>query len=134
MAAQHVNIWWILRQHPYPPNFWEILSPTDRAEIMTATGGTNRIAALFEKVQRKPISRQQVSALAQQLDYMKRIRRNGGARDVLAPKGIALLWGQRDRALIDRLGLGPVTADEFISIKPTSDADINLLRDAGHID
>jgi hypothetical protein len=134
LAAQHVNIWWILRQHPYPPNFWEILSATDRAEIMTATGGTNRIAALFEKVQRKPISRQQVSALAQQLDYMKRIRRNGGARDVLAPKGIALLWGQRDRALIDQLGLGPVTADEFISIKPTSESDIKLLRDAGHID
>lgn len=133
-AAQHVNIWWILRQHPYPPNFWEVLSVADRNEIMTSKGGTNRIAALFEKVQGKPISRQQVSALAQQHDYMKRIRRNGGARDVLAPKGIALLWGQRDRALIDQLGLGPVTADEFISFRPASTAEIALLRDAGHID
>lgn len=133
-AAQHVNIWWILRQHPYPPNFWEVLSVADRNEIMTSKGGTNRIAALFEKVQGKPVSRQQVSALAQQHDYMKRIRRNGGARDVLAPKGIALLWGQRDRALIDQLGLGPVTADEFISFRPESTAEIALLRDAGHID
>lgn len=134
LAAQHVNIWWILRQHPYPPNFWEILSVADRNEIVSPTGGTHRIAALFEKVQGKPISRQQVSALAQQLDYMKRIRRNGGARDVLAPKGIALLWGARDRALIEKLGLGPVTADEFISFKPTSPDDIKLLRDAQHID
>lgn len=134
LAAQHVNIWWILRQHPYPPNFWEILSVSDRTEIMSARGGTNRIAALFEKVQGKPISRQQVSALAQQHDYMKRIRRNGGARDILAPKGIALLWGQRDRALIEQLGLGPVTADEFVSFTPTTAADIALLRDAGHID
>ncbi|UWM76064.1 hypothetical protein N1937_02095 [Rhizobium sp. WSM4643] len=134
LAAQHVNIWWILRQHPYPPNFWEVLSVADRNEIMSARGGTSRIAALFEKVQERPISRQQVSALAQQHDYMKRIRRNGGARDILAPRGIALLWGQRDRALIDQLGLGPVTADEFISFQPKTTADITLLRNAGHID
>lgn len=134
LAAQHVNIWWILRKHPYPPNFWEVLSVADRNEIMLARGGTNRIAALFEKVQGRPISRQQVSALAQQHDYMKRIRRNGGARDILAPKGIALLWGQRDRALIEQLDLGAVTADEFISFKPTAAEDVALLRDAGHID
>ncbi|MGG7519591.1 NaeI family type II restriction endonuclease [Allorhizobium undicola] len=134
LAAQHVNIWWILRQHPYPPNFWEVLSVSDRMEIMSARGGTSRIAALFEKVQGRPISRQQVSALAQQHDYMKRIRRNGGARDILAPKGIALLWGQRDRALIEQLGLGPVTADEFISFRPLKADDVTLLRNAGHID
>lgn len=134
LAAQHVNIWWILRQHPYPPNFWEVLSVPDRMEIMSARGGTSRIAALFEKVQGRPISRQQVSALAQQHDYMKRIRRNGGARDILAPKGIALLWGQRDRRLIEQLGLGPVTADEFISFRPLKANDVMLLRNAGHID
>ncbi|KQW27865.1 hypothetical protein ASE36_15415 [Rhizobium sp. Root274] len=134
LAAQHINIWWILRQHPYPPNFWEVLSESDRMEIMSARGGTSRIAALFEKVQGRPISRQQVSALAQQHDYMKRIRRNGGARDILAPKGIALMWGQRDRALIEQLGLGPVTADEFISFRPTKAGDAMILRNAGHID
>lgn len=133
-AAHRANIWWILQRHPYPPNFWEVLSLEDRNQIMTSKGGTNRIAALFEKIQGKPISRQQVNALAQQHDYMKRIRRNGGARDILAPKGIALLWGQRDRALIDQLDLGPVTADEFISFKPSTEDDIVLLRDAGHID
>ncbi|WP_422646714.1 hypothetical protein [Agrobacterium tumefaciens] len=65
---------------------------------------------------------------------MKRIRRNGGARDILAPKGIALLWRQRDRALIDQLGLGPVTADEFISFQPKTQEQISILREAGHID
>lgn len=103
-------------------------------QIMTSKGGTNRIAALFEKIQGKPISRQQVSALAQQYDYMKRIRRNGGARDILAQKGIALLWGQRDRTLIDQHGLGPVTADEFVSFAPKTELEIALLRGAGHID
>ncbi|WP_187772292.1 NaeI family type II restriction endonuclease [Agrobacterium sp. B1(2019)] len=134
LAAQHVNIWWILRQHPYLPNFWEVLSVLDRMEIMSARGGTSHIAALFEKVQGRPISRQQVSALAQQHDYMKLIPRNGGARDILAPKVIALLWGQRDRSLIEQLGLGPVTADEFISFRPLKADDVRLFRNACHID
>lgn len=134
LAAQHVNIWWILRQHPYPPNFFEVLSVAERDRIMAAGGGTNRVAALFETVQGKPISRHQVTALAQQQDPLKRIRRNGGARDILAPKGIAILWGQRDRSLIEQLGLGPITSDEFVSFKPTKSEDIAVLRTAGHID
>lgn len=133
-AAGTANIWWLLYRHPYPPNFWEVLPVDERHAILAAGAGTARIARLFEKVQRTPISRLQVQALAQQHDYMKRIRRNGGARDILAPKGIALLWGQRDRALIEILNLGPVTADEFISMRPLSAEEAELLRSAGHID
>ncbi|MDF1776676.1 MAG: NaeI family type II restriction endonuclease [Rhizobiaceae bacterium] len=133
-AAAHVNIWWILRGHPYPQNFWEALSLVDRNQILASGSGTNRIAALFERIQRRPISRLQVQALAQQHDYMKRIRRNGGARDILAPKGIALLWGKGDSRLIAQLNLGIVNADEFISYTPIDLAGKQLLRDAGHID
>lgn len=133
-ASAMVNIWWLLRSHPYPPNFWEILSIADRQTIISAGGGTARIALLFEKIQQSPISRIQVQALAQQHDYMKRIRRNGGARDILAPKGIALLWGQRDRVLIEQLELGAVTRDQFISFKPVTRDQIDLLRKAHHID
>jgi hypothetical protein len=106
----------------------------ERQAIMGAGGGTMRLAALFEAVQRKPISRVIVQALAQQHDYMKRIRRNGGARDVLAPKGIAILWGGADKSLITRLKLGPVGPDEFISYKPTDPAEIALLHAHQHID
>ncbi len=133
-ASAMTNIWWLLRLHPYPPNFWEILPLPDRQIILNAGGGTARIALLFEKIQESPISRIQVQALAQQHDYMKRIRRNGGARDILAPKGIALLWGQRDRGLIEKLGLGRVGRDQFISFKPTQIDQIDLLRKAHHID
>jgi hypothetical protein len=65
---------------------------------------------------------------------MKRIRRNGGARDILAAKGIALLWGQRDKKLISQLNLGLVAADEFISFKPDTQEQIEILRAAKHID
>ncbi len=85
-AAQHINIWWILRQYPYPPNFFEVLSVADRERIMAAGGGTNRVAALFETVQGKRCrgikSRRWHSSRT-----LKRIRRNGGARDILARKG-----------------------------------------------
>jgi hypothetical protein len=75
-----------------------------------------------------------VEAIAQQDDYMKRIRRNGGARDVLAPKGVAILWGTGDKGLIQKLKLGLVGPDEFISYKPAAAAEIALLRSAKHID
>jgi Restriction endonuclease NaeI len=128
------NVWWLLKDHPYPPNFFEMMPLSQRHAIMNAGGGTARLAALFEAVQKKPISRIIVQAIAQQDDYMKRIRRNGGARDVLAPKGIAILWGTGDKGRIEKLKLGPVGPDEFVSYKPTDAAEIALLRSAQHID
>ena len=47
------------------------------------SGGSQRLAALFEQNQGVRISRQRIQDVADQLDYMKRIRRNGGARDIL---------------------------------------------------
>lgn len=133
-ATGIANTWWLLRNHPYPANYWEVMPVAQRHAIMAAGGGTARLAALFRAVQGRPISRLIVQAVAQQHDYMKRIRRNGGARDLLAPEGIALLWGQNDAALITRLGLGPVGPDEFISYQPVDPQHADLLRRAGQID
>lgn len=128
------NAWWILKDHPYPENFWEQMPASRRQKIMEAGSGTRRLAALFREVQRRPISRVVVQAVAQQDDYMKRVRRNGGARDFLAPEGTAILWGTADRAIISELKLGHVGPDEFISYSPLVEPEIILLREAGHID
>jgi hypothetical protein len=64
---------------------------------------------------------------------MKRLRKNGGARDILSQQGIALLWGTNDRELIKTLNLGVVSADQFISVSPTNPDEENLLRRAGYI-
>lgn len=133
-AAKFDQVWWILWDHPYPVNFWMLMTAAERLALMKAGGGKLRLAALFEKIQGRPISRTQVLALAQQLDPMKRIRRNGGARDVLAPKGIAILSGKVDHVIIAALGIGPVTREEFISYTPKTAAEAQLLRDADHID
>lgn len=133
-VAGQANFWWLLRTHPYPVNFWQLLSPQQRQALIGAGGGTARIAALFELVQQRPISRTQVQALAQQHDYMKRIRRNGGARDILAAKGIAILSGAYDQVAIRALGLGLVTREEFISVTPRTPQEAQLLLNLGHID
>ncbi len=132
-AAARKRIHWLLEKTKYPENFWASLG-TAAAEITGLSGGTERIAALFRYVQGRRISRNAVEALARQKDYMKRIRRNGGARDLLSPEGIAILWGKKDQALIEALGLPQCTRDEFISFKPVTEADLTLLRAAGHID
>jgi len=54
--------------------------------------------------------------------------------NILTKKGIAVLSGIYDKVLINTLGLGPATSEEFVSIKPSNAAEEKLLRDAGHID
>jgi len=132
-AEGMTNIWWLLRQQPYPPNFWEVLPSADRKEIFAAGSASARLALLFSKLQRQPISRLQVQAVAQQHDYMKRLRRNGGARDTLIANGIALLSGRTDGALISALRLAPVGAEEFISLAPENEHELALLNTAGQL-
>lgn len=80
-----------------------------------------------------PIARKVILAVAPQKDSLKRVRKNGGARDRLARDGIALLSGLAHSQLIQRLGLPKCGADEFISFKPNLECDKDLLRKAGEI-
>ena len=128
------HVHWLLKGAPYPRNFWLTLDPAVRSQITIPKGGTARAESLFRLVQERPIPRSVIDGLGHQHDPMKRLRRNGGARDKLAQDGVAILWGKKDRGLIQKLHLPPCTADEFISYRPTSPEDIALLRQAKHID
>lgn len=127
------QIWWLLLRQPYPPNFWEVLPSNERLEIFAAGSARAKLALLFTKLQRQPISRLQVQAVAQQHDYMKRLRRNGGARDILLEQGIILLSGRSDGPLIAALGLDPVGTEEFISLTPETERELALLEAAGQL-
>jgi Restriction endonuclease NaeI len=118
---------------PYPPSFWSKLGEEKTHAIMRGKSGNERIETLFREVQGIPVHRDIVQAVAQQKDYMKRLRKNGGARDALAGEGIAILSGNYDNLLIARLGLERTGRDEFISFKPTSADDITMLRKADKI-
>ncbi|EZP73537.1 Type-2 restriction enzyme NaeI [Sphingomonas paucimobilis] len=132
-ASGRANIWWMVSDFDYTPNFWSRISRNQRDAIMTSGKGTRRLAALFENCIGIPISRVQVAAVAAQDDYMKRIRRNGGARDILAPKRIAIFYSENDRALMRQFGI-TFGYREFVSYMPKDAGEEALLRSEGHID
>ncbi len=132
-AAGTANIWWLVSNFAYTPNFWSLISADLRQRIMSSGAGTKRLATLFENCLGMPVSRVQVAAIAAQDDFMKRIRRNGGARDILAPMGIAILYSETDRALMHQLEL-TFGYREFLSHRPSDEHQAQLLRSAGHID
>ncbi|QUJ75137.1 hypothetical protein KDD17_08845 [Sulfitobacter albidus] len=119
-AEGFAHILWLLCAHPYPPNFWRTVDPAAVLRIFEGRSGNARMAALFREVQGRPIGRDVVQAVAQQHDFMRRIRsdKGRGTRDILAREGIALLSGQYDAPLISALGLAPCTGSEFIAHTP----------------
>jgi hypothetical protein len=132
-AAGRRNIWWMVLDFPYTPNFWTVISSDLRSRIMMPKGGTARLAVLFESCLKTPVSRVLIASIAAQDDFMKRIRRNGGARDKLSPKGIAILYSETDRDHMLKLGL-TFGSREFLSYRPENEDEVLLLRHAGHID
>jgi len=86
-AAGRANIWWLAKDFAYTPNFWNNVSLQMRQEIMRPRGGKPRLAKLFENFLETPVSRVLIAGIAAQDDFMKRIRRAGGAREHSCPKG-----------------------------------------------
>jgi Restriction endonuclease NaeI len=132
-AAGRANIWWLVSDYSYTPNFWSLIDEDLRFKIMNSGAGAKRLAALFEFCLGMPVSRVQVEAVAAQDDFMKRLRKNGGARDILAPKKIAILYSETDRELMHKLGLN-FGYREFMSHRPMNIEQEELLRGAGKID
>ncbi|MBN9789187.1 hypothetical protein DMP17_11340 [Pseudonocardia sp. TMWB2A] len=132
-AAGRAHIWWLVQDFAYTPNFWNLVDENLRRAITSHRGGTQRLAALFENRLETPVSRVLIASIAAQDDFMKRVRRNGGARDILAPKGIAILYSETDRALMEQLGLR-FGYREFLSYKAKNAQEASLLKAAGHID
>ncbi len=128
------NIHWLLYDVQYPINIWETIGEKSLKKLLAIAGGTERLAQLFREFPETPFTRNQIEALAQQKDFMKRLRKNGGARDMLSKEGIALLSGQTHKDLISQLHLPQCKKDEFISYKPESELHINLLRRAHEIE
>lgn len=127
-AAGFAHILWILRDHPYPPNFWRTVAPDAIDRIFAGKSGNQRMASLFREVQDMPIARDVVEAVAQQQDFMRRIRSDNGrgTRDHLAREGILLLSGQYDGPLIAGLGLPRCRGSEFLSHRATSQQEAAL--------
>jgi hypothetical protein len=119
------RIRWLWPEHGrLAPNLFLQLDPDTRARIFNARTsrgtqhGQARVNELFRLVQRRIIRRAELATVAQQDDFMKRARANGGARTRLRPEGILVLGHQANDPLIARaLGLPIPHKGEFLSAR-----------------
>ena len=127
--ANFKHIRWLLKDCPYPKNFWRDVDPERVKRIFKPKGGTERLVQMFKEMQGIPIHRSIVLGIAQQDDPMKRLRKNGGARDLLSSDNIVILSGKYNRDLIKQLKLPPCAGNEFISYQVKTPVEMKLLKE-----
>jgi Restriction endonuclease NaeI len=122
-SRRHVRPLWPAHGR-LPENLLAQLDPRVRRRIFSATAargplhGQARTNELFRSVQRRIIRRAELATVAQQDDFMKRARGNGGARTQLRPEGILVLGHQDSDPLVAAdLGLPVPCKGEFISAR-----------------
>jgi hypothetical protein len=92
-----------------------IFNARSRRGLPTGQARTNE---LFRRVQRRIIRRAELATVAQQDDFMKRARGNGGARTHLRQEGVLVLGHQdQDPMVAAALGLPVPQKGEFISAR-----------------
>ncbi|OIV38308.1 restriction endonuclease [Mangrovactinospora gilvigrisea] len=117
-AAKRGRITWLHRDATLPENVLLRLPQSDIDAIFGQSSGQARVNELFRRAQGRIISRATIATVAQQEDYMKRVRGNGGARTHLRPEGIIVL-GQysSDAQLAGALGVPVPGRGDSISVR-----------------
>jgi hypothetical protein len=111
-------ITWIFDKAPLPPNVFLQLDHEKVQRIMSLNSGVKRVDELFRVAQGMRVGRAAVATAGEQVDYMKRIRYNGGARSHLRPEGIIIIGQYRHHAEIARaLGLPVPGPGESVSAR-----------------
>ncbi|WP_437073179.1 NaeI family type II restriction endonuclease [Streptomyces sp. enrichment culture] len=112
------KIMWLWKDESLPENILLHMNPSDRAAVYSLQSGQRRLNELFRRVQKRRIGRNVVRTVAQQKDYMKRVRGNGGSRSALKPEGIPIM-GDYDshRSVAKGLGLPYPREGEFVSAR-----------------
>lgn len=113
------EILWLIENGKLPKNFFLHMDENLRNEIIFSKGGARRLASLFKNFKNEVITRRLVECVARQKDSMKRVRGNGGARDILSPEGLRILWGGNisDKNELISLGFQCITSEHFVCIE-----------------
>lgn len=108
---------WLERNAPLPPNVLLQMDPKVLARIFSYQSGQRRVNELFRSAQGLRINRSAVATVAQQDDYMKRVRSNGGARSALAWEGILIAGGDYEshRKVAEMFDVAVPQPGEFVS-------------------
>lgn len=116
------RIRWLQFGAELPPNVLLSLDNETQKLIFSHRSGQARVNELFRQVQLRRIGRNSVATVAQQDDYMKRVRANGGARSALAAEGIIVPGGDYEshRSVARQLGIVVPEPGEFVSVRITT--------------
>lgn len=128
------QIAWLFKDAPMQPNALLQLPADVVAEIMSGRSGQARLNELFRRATNRRLSRNIIATVAQQDDYMKRVRDNGGSRGALRPEGYLILGGDYkvQRNLAEVLGAAIPEPGELVSIQvvPASSSDGVLIGES----
>ncbi|MBN4925914.1 NaeI family type II restriction endonuclease [Hoyosella rhizosphaerae] len=118
-AAGVESIVWLHRDAELPPNVLLQVDPALVDQVFAARTGQQRVNQLFRLVTDQRIGRNTVATVAEQDDYMKRVRANGGARSTLQLEGILIAGGdyQAHRIIAEQFGTVVPAPGEFVSFK-----------------
>ncbi|WP_083927490.1 NaeI family type II restriction endonuclease [Nocardiopsis prasina] len=112
------SVRWLFSDAQLPVNALLHLPPGDVEAIFALKSGSKKLDELFRRAQGIPIRRAVVATVAQQDDYMKRVRGNGGSRSNLRPEGIIILGQYKGhRTIAAQLGLPVPGPGEFVSAR-----------------
>jgi hypothetical protein len=113
------DICWLFRNGQMPPNALLSLPEGDVEEIMGARSGQARVNELLRRATNRRLTRNIIATAAQQDDFMKRVRENGGARTALRAEGHLILGGDYDlqRTTAVALGCEVPQPGELVSVK-----------------
>jgi hypothetical protein len=85
---------------------------------MALPSGQQRVNEIFRVAQGRRIGGAVIATLAQQKDYMKRVRGNGGARSTLKAEGFIILGQYRNHRRIAReLGVDVPEEGESVAVR-----------------
>lgn len=116
------TIHWLHRDAPMAPNVLLRLDDEAIQRIFEPRSGQARLNQLFREVINRRIGRNTIATVAQQDDYMKRVRANGGSRTALQKEGIIIPGGDFavHRDIAHRLGATVPRPGEVVSLKLSS--------------
>jgi len=130
------NILWLVKDSPFPPSRFGGLDMDRFRELRKTLFGNERAAQFWRENLGHVVHRDVMQALLfDQYDYMKRLRKNGGAPDTLKDEGIAILIGtyKKARNLAGALGYEGLKKDEIVGAAPRSLHEWELMSSAGVI-
>jgi hypothetical protein len=111
---------WLFKDEDLPPN---VLLQLDRSVVDRILGhksGQKKINELFRNTLGLKVGRAVVATVAQQEDYMKRVRGNGGARTAMRPEGIIILGQYSSHVDIAKaLGVPEPSRGESVPVRVT---------------